>query len=107
MVRKFPLVIHIEPRQFFVLNKKCKYCVECDLIISKKSDIELLMAMKFEKVNPSIIGNEYLTFGTLDRSDWQKYSKSPTDPSEAIKQVYVFKDVLEFEIRGGWYMAGD
>ena len=105
MVRKFPLVIHIEPRQMFVLNKNCKYCVECDLIIAKKSDIELLMAMKFEKINPSIVGNKYLVFGTLDRSDWKKYSKSLTDPSEAIKQVYVFKDVLKFEMGGGWYKA--
>jgi hypothetical protein len=96
--RKFPLVIHVEPNQLFVLNKNCKYCTTCDLIIVKKSKIETLMTCQFEKVNPSVVGNKYLIFGTLGRRDWQKYSKTPTNPSEAIDQVYVFNDVLTFEV---------
>ena len=103
-LRKFPLVIHIEPQQLFILNKKCKYCTTCDLIIVKQSRIETLMSCEFEKVNPSVIGNEYMVFGTFSRSDWQKYSKTPTDPCKAIDQVYVFEDVLNFEmVPGGWY----
>ena len=62
------------------------------------------MSYQFEKVDPSVVGNKYLVFGTFSRTDWQKYSKTLTDPTKAIDQVYVFKDVLEFEIvRGGWY----
>ena len=103
-LRKYPLVIHIEPEQMFALNKKCKYCLKCDLIIVKKSEIETYMSAQFEKVNPSIIGNEYLVFGTLDRNDWKKYHNTPTPPNKAIEQMYVFKDVLKFEIaRSGWY----
>ena len=98
-LRKFPLVIHIEPNQFVVLNKNCKYCTDCDLIIVKQSKIESLMSYQFEKVDPSIVGNKYLVFGTLSRKDWQKYSKTPTNPGEAIDQVYVFKDVWSFEVR--------
>ena len=107
-VRKFPLVIHIEPNRFFVLNKNCKYCIDCDLIIVKQSKIESLIRYQFEKVDPSVVGNKYLVFGTLSRIDWQKYSKTPTDPSKAIDQVYVFKDVLTFEVvRGGWYKSDE
>ena len=103
-VRKFPLTIHIEPQQLFFLNKNCKYCTSCDLIIVKKFKIETLMTCQFEKVNPSVVGNKYLIFGTLDRNDWIKYSKNPTDPSKVVDQVYVFKDVLDFEVvGGGWY----
>lgn len=103
-LRKFPLVIHIEPQQLFFLNKKCKYCTTCDLIIAKKSEVESLMSCKCEEVKPSIVGNEYFVFGTLSRSDWQQHSKTPTDSGIAIDQVYVFKDVLNFEmVRGGWY----
>ncbi len=105
-LRKFPLVIHIEPQQLFTLNKKCKYCTTCDLIIAKKSEVESLMSCKFEKVNPTIVGNKYLVFGTLSRSDWQQHSKTPTGSSKAIDQVYVFKDVLDFEVvPGGWYIS--
>ena len=31
VVRKFPLVMQIEPQQLLVLNKKCRYCTSCDL----------------------------------------------------------------------------
>jgi hypothetical protein len=87
-----------------MLNKKCKYCTTCDLIIAKKSEVESLMSYKFERVDPSIVGNKYFVFGTLSRSDWQQYSKTPTGSGIAIDEVYVFKDVLDFEIvRGGWY----
>ena len=44
-IRKYPLVIHVEPKQIFLLNKKCKYCVNCDLIIAKKQEIESFLAL--------------------------------------------------------------
>ena len=103
-LRKFPLVIHIEPNQFLVLNKICKYCTECDLIITKQLEIETLMAGRFEKVVPSVVGNKYVVFGTLDKNQWLKYSKTPTDPREVVNQAYIFKDVLKFELAPrGWY----
>lgn len=102
--RKFPLVIHIEPHHFLVLNKTCKYCEKCDLIIGKKSDIESFMAAGFENRDSSIIGNDYLIFGTFDKSDWKKYSNTPISPNTAFDLVYVFKDVLKFELQQpGWY----
>lgn len=103
-VKKYPLVIHIEPKQLFCLNKSCKYCEKCDLIIGKQSEIEYLMTCQFEKVNPSVVGNKYLVFGTLNKNDWLKYSKTPSDPSKVIDQTYIFKDVLNFEVvGGGWH----
>ena len=95
-IRKFPLVIHIEPQQLFCLNKTCRYCANCDLIITKKSEVESMMTAAFEGVDPSIIG-KYLVFGTLEKSDWRKYSKVSADSSEAIECVYVFKDVLNMD----------
>jgi hypothetical protein len=43
-VRKFALAIHIEPQQLVFINKKCRYCTNCELIIAKKSELESLMA---------------------------------------------------------------
>jgi hypothetical protein len=103
-LRKFPLVIHIEPNQLLCLNKNCKYCTDCDLIMTKKSEIESLISNQFEKVDPSVVGNKYFVFGTLDRNDWLKYRKKPTDPSKVMDHAYIFKDVLTFDIvPGGWY----
>jgi len=99
-VRKFPLVINIEPQTLFVLNKNCKYCPKCDLIIVKKSDIENQLTIQFEKVDASILGNDYLVFGTLDKKDWQKNKTTPMNSRETIEKAYVFKDVWNFELQG-------
>lgn len=103
-IRKFPLVIHIDPQQLFLLNKQCRYCTRCDLIITKKSELESLMATAFEKLNPQIIGNDYLVMGVAERSDWQESKKGKLSEGETIERMIVFKDVWNFEfIPAGWY----
>lgn len=104
MVRKFPLVIHIEPAQMFVLNKTCRYCTRCELIIARKSDVEALMTACFEDKNPEIIGNEYLVMGTLEKHDWRARDTKNEDPEETIKCMFVFKDVWDFEPMPTWYL---
>ena len=104
-VRKYPLVIHIEPRQLFLLNKKCKYCINCDLIIAKKQEIETYIAMALE---PELSQNEYLVMGTVDRKDWREGNKGALEQHEIIERMYVFKDIWDFEvIPAGWYPAED
>lgn len=103
LIRKFPLVIHIEPRQIFVLNKKCKYCTRCDLIIVLKPEVKTLMTISFEDKIPDIVGNNYLVMGTLEKSDWRA-RKNMQDDVEIIERMYAFREVWDFElIRPGWY----
>ena len=97
MVRKFPLAIHIEPAQILVLNKTCRYCTSCDLIIARKSEVEALMTASCEDRDPEIIGNEYLVMGTLQKRDWRARNTIGKDLQETIKRILVFKDVLNFQ----------
>ena len=101
-VRKYPLVIHIEPEQILNLNKTCKYCTECDLIIVKQAVIEALMTACLEKERPSIIGNDYLVIGSLDRPDWKESQAKPIT-SGVMEKVHPFKDLLNFEPMPSWY----
>src|SRR6476619_2103005 len=39
-VRKLPLVIHIDPLQMVALNKTCRYCPRCDLLIAHQDELE-------------------------------------------------------------------
>lgn len=103
-VRKFPLVIHIEPGQFLVLNKQCKYCAYCDLVIVKQSSLEALMVVGVERHDPSVIGNKYLVIGTLSQQDWRARDIFPT-PKETLDRTKVFRDVWQFEVTGGWQLA--
>ena len=103
-IRKFPLAIHIDPQQLLLLNKKCRYCVKCDLIIAKKSEVESLMAARFEESKPDIIGNDYLVMGVAERRDWLEGRKGKMPQSETLERILVFKDVLDFEVvPAGWY----
>jgi hypothetical protein len=103
-VRKYPLVIGVEPKQLFLLNKKCKYCPSCDLIIAKKQEIESFLALAL----PQLSNNDYLVLGTLERQDWVQGNKGSFSPSEMMERMYVFKTVWDFEVRpAGWYPADD
>jgi len=62
------------------------------------------MATAFEKLNPQIIGNDYLVMGVAERSDWQESKKAKMSEGETIERMIVFKDVWNFElIPAGWY----
>src|ERR1700730_4330882 len=64
--RKFPLVIHVDPRNPVSLNKTCSYCPRCDLLIAHQDELEEQLLALFEEHNPKVIGNDYLVIGTLD-----------------------------------------
>ena len=103
-IRKYCLVIHIEPKHLFSLNKSCRYCPKCDLIIVKQADLEGLLIAICEQNAPEIIGNEYFVFGTMDRKDWKNGQTGKMSRQEAIKRSYPFKDVWKFEVSpAGWY----
>jgi hypothetical protein len=106
-IRKFPLVIYIDPQELLLLNKKCRYCVKCDLIIAKKSELESFMVACFEQSKPQIIGNDYLVMGVAERKDWLEGKKGKMPQGETIERILVFKDVLDFEpVHAGWYREG-
>ncbi|NQE45973.1 hypothetical protein C5S31_08125 [ANME-1 cluster archaeon GoMg2] len=103
-IRKYCLVIHIDPKHLFSLNKSCRYCPECDLIIVKQADLEGLLTAGCEQNAPEIEGNDYFVFGTMDRTDWKKAQAGKMSQQEAIKRAFPFKDAWKFKvIPAGWY----
>lgn len=104
--RKVPLVIHIEPSNLLVLNKTCRYCERCDLLIARQAEVEPLLAAAFETRWPEDIGNPYLVIGTLDRTDWRDRALWQSRPTEVFDRAYVFEDVWRFDVDlGGWRPA--
>ena len=95
--RKFPLVIHVEPLNPVALNKSCRYCPPCDLIIAHQGEIEAQLTILFSERDPSIVGNEYLVMGTLDWAIWRQSRRVPMPIEELLDHLYVFAQVLHFE----------
>ena len=100
--RKLPLFIHIDPAQPLVLNKTCRYCAHCDLLIAHQNELEDVLARVFTTLKPEIVGNEYLVIGTLDRADWKRIDQNHLPVRDTIEALHDFKDVVNFKPMGGW-----
>src|SRR5215469_11145943 len=75
LLRKLPLVIHVKPAYTIALNKTCRYCPTCELLIAHQDEVEAQLVAIFAERQPEMIGNEYLVIGTLERSDWKRGTK--------------------------------
>lgn len=100
--RKLPLFIHIDPKQPLLLNKTCRYCLHCDLLIAHQNELEELIARIFTVLNPEIVGNKYLVIGTLDRADWKRIDQNKLPVQDTIEALHDFKDVVTFKPMWGW-----
>jgi len=108
LLRKVPLAIHVQPIHPLILNKRCRYCPDCDLMIVHQDELEHLLAVSFQKCKPEIIGNNYLVLGTVDKATWRKQQKEPIPMGELPAYLHDFKEYLEiFHSPGGWYPEDD
>jgi hypothetical protein len=102
--RKVPLFIHVDPMNPVVIGYTCRYCPDCDLLVAHQDEIEGLLAGLFAEHDPSLIGNDYLVMGTVERAIWRESMKTPKHPVEILEHTHDFKEVWSLEFRpGGWY----
>jgi hypothetical protein len=104
LVRKIPLVVHVNPTHPVVINKQCRYCPECDLLIAHQDELEPLMVLSFQEQFPEVIGNDYLVLGTLDKSAWRQRDKEPLEMANIPAKLHDFKEYLSLDYTpAGWY----
>lgn len=97
--RKLPLVIHVQPMHMISLNKTCRYCPACDLLIAHQDDLEDLLARMFAERAPEDLGNDYLVVGTMDRADWQRnVPQQSALLAEMLETVHDFQEVVGFKL---------
>jgi hypothetical protein len=99
--KKLPLVIHIDDGGMMVLNKTCRHCPACDLLIAHKDEIEAQMAFYFQRAAPEVVGSDYLVIGTADRTDWRRGTEGDMTPPDMIEALHDFKDVVQFKFVSG------
>jgi hypothetical protein len=100
--RKFPLVVHVDPQNLVMLNKVCRYCPACDLLIAHQDQIEAMLAALFTRQNPDAIGNDYLVLGTVERADWRRGTTTSLSIQDVLHQLHDFEQVLVFEPAPSW-----
>jgi hypothetical protein len=100
--RKLPLLIHIDPTYLLSLNKTCRYCPHCDLLIAHQNDVEHFLASYFMQQKPEVVGNDYLVVGTLDKTMWMRGTQQQMSMHETLDALHDFKEVVTFKVTGGW-----
>ncbi len=100
--RKLPLVIHVDQGATITLNKTCKFCPACDLLIAHQDEIEGLLAAYFGQNKPEVLGNDYLVLGTEDRAAWRRGMHSPISPQELLEHLHDFRDYVTFKAAPRW-----
>ena len=71
-----------------ILNKTCRFCPHCDLLIAHKDEVELHLAQLRAQMGPGVIGNDYLIVGTVERNDWRRCLAKPLTPVEMIEASF-------------------
>jgi hypothetical protein len=103
--RKLPLAIHVHGRGMVMLNKTCRFCPRCDLLIAHKDEIELHLAQLRLQMGPGVLGNDYLIVGTVERKDWRRGLEKPLTPAELIGALHDFKSHQRYE-PARWVFTG-
>jgi hypothetical protein len=102
--RKLPLLIHVDPQQLIALNYTNRYCRRCNMLIGHKDEIEHYLTDTFRKIDPQIIGNDYLIFATVEKKAWRENIQSPKPLPELRASVSDFKSYQEIRMTmGGWF----
>ena len=87
-----------------VLGKTCRYCPDCDLLIVHQDELEAQLEALFAERDPSVIGNDYMVLGTVERQPWREGMKQPKSIPEMLEHLHDFKEVRTVEYRpAGWY----
>jgi tetratricopeptide (TPR) repeat protein len=94
--RKIPLVIHVNPNLPIILEKICRYCDTCDLLIVHRDQLEEQLTSHLLMIDPEAIGNDYLVVGTLERTEWNRMKDKERSFGDIVEYLHDFKEVVTF-----------
>jgi len=107
-VRKYPFFIVVFPEQPLILNMSGKFCPSCDLLILHQDKVEELLTAAMIRLNPDLIGNEYVVIGTLERKGWLEGQKNPHGLKAMFEHLHDFKESVFVEVQPAhWGPAED
>jgi hypothetical protein len=76
------------------------------MLIGHKDEIEHLLASMFAQYDSSVIGNDYLIIGTVEKQAWREGLKQPKPVAEMLPHASDFKSYQEIRMTmAGWFRA--
>jgi hypothetical protein len=101
MLRKIPLVIHVDGMGLLILRKTCRLCLPCEMVIAHQAELESAIRASTGHTSTGI---EYLVLGTATPQVWRRGLSGDMKIDELIRNLADFKSHLNIEYApGGWY----
>jgi hypothetical protein len=95
--RKFSLVVNVNPKHTVIVDKLCRFCDACDLLIVHQDQLEEQLTAEFMTINPQAIGNDYQVVGTLERAERNQGKQDPWSFEQVREHLHDFKEVVTFQ----------
>jgi Flp pilus assembly protein TadD len=95
--RKFTLAVNVHPAHTVIVDKICRFCHVCGLLIVHQDQLEDILATNLMETNPEVIGNDYQVMGTLDRTEWNRNKQEPLALEQLVKYLHDFRETIGFE----------
>lgn len=89
--RKLPLAIHVDDWGMVIMNKTCRYCPACDLLIAHEDELRSLLDQLLSRMTPAAVGRQFLVVGTLQRGPWRRGLAMPLAPDEMLAALHDFR----------------
>ena len=101
-VKKLPLAILLEKKKIiFMLNKTCKFCPYCELLIAKKRELELII-MQFLGVE-HITDKDFTVMGTQEKAVYREGVCKWLIKENPLEGVAILKNVWHFEVQHAYW----
>jgi hypothetical protein len=100
--RKVPLAIHVDDWGMAVINKTCRYCAHCDLLIAHEDELRLMVDQLLGRMKPAGIGGPFIVVGTIERAAWRLGMDKPLTPEEMLAALHDFSAYHTYKPAGGW-----
>ena len=79
-----------------MLDKICRYCFHCELIIVHQDQLEEQLVAFFSTFDSDIIGNDYLVIGTLHQDLRKRKLYNQLLLIEMLEDLHDFKEVVAY-----------
>ncbi len=77
------------------------------MLIGHKHEIEHHLTELFLEINPEVIGNYYLVFGTVEKIAWCENIDQPKPFNEMLEHIHDFKSYQNLHMTmTGWFPGG-
>ena len=103
---KLPLAIHIDDWGMAVINKTCRYCPGCDLLIAHEDELRAMIDRLVGETRSAKADPGFFVVGTLERDAWRRGVEQPLDRSEMLAALHDFIDYDNYKPAAVWQRSG-